>query len=122
MLLFSFAKRAVLDPLVDLNANQWSYHMAHGGMNLYFRELPSSLTTLSIVHCHFFNLEVDKSPFFGIHDAVPHLTSLDISWNPSWVTNHSLGSICKCPELKLLNLRGCLRMGELFAYTALATR
>ena len=91
-------------------------------LNLYFRELPSSLTTLSIVHCHFFNLEVDKSPFFGIHDAVPHLTSLDISWNPSWVTNHSLGSICKCPELKLLNLRGCLRMGELFAYTALATR
>ena len=33
-----------------------------------------------------------------------------------------MGSVCKCTELRTLNLRGCSRIGELFAYSALATR
>ena len=84
--------------------------------------LPSTLTSLSIVHCNFVNLDPQKSPFFKIHLAVPLIRILDISWNPQWVTNHSLGSLCKCESLTKLNLRGCKRMGELFAYTALAVR
>ena len=35
--------------------------------------LPKSLTTLSIVHCNFFNLDPTKSPFFGIDKQLPGL-------------------------------------------------
>ena len=46
---------------------------------------------------------------------------LDLMDSP-WVTNHSLMAICKIEELRELDLRGCFRMGECFAYTALACR
>ena len=35
--------------------------------------LPKTLTTLSIVHCNFYNLDPSQSPFFGIHVSVPDL-------------------------------------------------
>ena len=50
-----------------------------------------------------------------------HSQVLDLRDSP-WVTNHSLMAICKIEELRELDLRGCFRMGECFAYTALACR
>ena len=50
-----------------------------------------------------------------------HCQVLDLRDSP-WVTNHSLMAICKIEELRELDLRGCFRMGECFAYTALACR
>ena len=46
---------------------------------------------------------------------------LDLRESP-WVTNHSLMAICKLEELREVDLRGCFRIGECFAYTALACR
>ena len=39
-----------------------------------------------------------------------------------WVKNHCLMALCKLEHLRELSLRGCHRVGECFAYTALATR
>ena len=49
------------------------------------------------------------------------LQSLDLT-NSGWLSNHSLQAICKCDLLQRLILKGCRRLGECFAYTALATR
>ena len=46
---------------------------------------------------------------------------MDLS-NCGWLSNHSLMSIAKLPELTELSLCGCFRMGDVFAYTALATK
>jgi len=52
---------------------------------------------------------------------LPQLESIDLS-NSGWLSNHSLQAIGKSDKLKRVILRGCKRIGEVFVYTALATR
>ena len=49
------------------------------------------------------------------------LKSVDLTGS-GWLSNHSLMALCKCEELTELNLNGCWRIGECFAYSALACR
>ena len=84
--------------------------------------LPSTLTNLSIVHCNITNLNPKVSPLSQIDAKVPFLKRLDLSFNPTWLTNHSIQSACKLENLEEVSYRGCKRIGEGFAYTALATR
>ena len=63
----------------------------------------------------------NQSYFFELHKRIPRLEKLDLSYS-NWLTNHSIQSLCKCTELKEVNFRGCTRIGEVLAYTALATR
>ncbi len=49
------------------------------------------------------------------------MQSLELS-GCGWLSHHSIMALAKLPELIELDLRGCFRMGEVFAYTALATR
>ena len=83
--------------------------------------LPTSLTTLSIANCEVVSMPPRQSYFFELHKRIPLLEKLDLSYN-NWLTNHSIQSLCKCTELKEVNFRGCTRIGEVLAYTALATR
>ena len=53
--------------------------------------------------------------------ALPNLHRLILS-GCGWLSSHSLMAIAKLPLLEELDLRGCRRMGDVFAYTALATR
>lgn len=84
-------------------------------------DLPRSLTTLRLRGCEVVNIG-DKSSFFtNLHHTTPHLRILDLQGS-GWLSNHSLMAICKCEELKELNLRKCFRIGECFVYSALACR
>jgi len=86
-----------------------------------FSRLPPSLEQLAVTHCEVVNTPEKFSYFKEIHTNLPRLKSLDLT-GAGWVSNHSLMAICKCPLLEELRLRGCFRIGECFAYTALATR
>jgi len=83
--------------------------------------LPPTLETLRINSCEFVNTPTRESYFKTLNERVPQLKVLDLRDSP-WVTNHSLMAICKIEELREVDLRGCFRMGECFAYTALACR
>ena len=63
----------------------------------------------------------DISYFKSISLHLPLLETLNLQ-NCGWVKNHCLMAICKLENLKTLNLRGCFRIGECFAYTALALK
>ena len=62
-----------------------------------------------------------KSYFWELDKRMPRLEKLDLSYN-NWLTNHSIQSLCKCQDLKEVSFRGCMRIGEVLAYTAIATR
>ena len=83
--------------------------------------MPTSLTVLSITNSEVVNMPAKQSYFFGLDERVPRLEKLDLSYS-NWLTNHSIQSLCKCPQLKEVIFRGCSRIGEVLAYTALATR
>jgi len=82
---------------------------------------PPTLKHLAITRTEVINTPDNASYFKDIGTIMPQLISLDLSYS-GWVPNHSLMAICKCPNLEELRLRGCFRMGECFAYTALACR
>ncbi len=83
--------------------------------------LPETLRVLRITKCEFINTPDRHSYFRDMHERLPQLEVLDLS-ESAWVTNHSVMAFCKCENLKELNLRGCFKIGECFAYTALACR
>jgi hypothetical protein len=60
-----------------------------------------------------------RSYFFGMFKAIPRLQSLDLT-DCTWVDNHSLLSLSKCPIIRELILNGCIKMGGCVAYSALA--
>jgi len=86
-----------------------------------FQHFPNSLRKLSLEGCELWNLPADKSVFKHIDTYMPHLEHLDLT-RCGWVKNHCLMALCKLEKLRILKLRGCHRIGECFAYTALATR
>jgi len=86
-----------------------------------FQHFPRSLKKLSLEGCELFNLPADKSIFKHIDSHMPDLEELDLT-RCGWVKNHCLMALCKLDKLRILKLRGCHRIGECFAYTALATR
>lgn len=86
-----------------------------------FEHFPRSLTHLSLEGCEVDNLPTDISYFKNISDHLPLLEILNLE-RCRWVKNHCLMAICKLENLKSLNIRGCFRIGECFAYTALALR
>ncbi|CAG0882603.1 unnamed protein product [Cyprideis torosa] len=57
--------------------------------------------------------------FQSIATHMPHLEVFDLT-NCSWVLSSFLLSIAKLPELKVLKLRGCFRVGKHPSYLALA--
>lgn len=91
------------------------------GDQIGFEHFPKTLKHLSLDGCEIDNLPGDRSYFKNIHKHLPLLESLCLS-GCGWVKNHCLMAICKLENLQVLNLRGCFRIGECFAYTALATR
>jgi len=96
-------------------------HFFHGE-KITFKLFPKQLRNLSLAGSEVVNLPGnDQNYFKNIHLCLPKLEILDLS-GCGWVSNHSLMSICKLEHLKELNLRGCFKIGECFAYTALATR
>ncbi|XP_051165772.1 uncharacterized protein LOC127284405 [Leptopilina boulardi] len=91
------------------------------GTEIQILDLPSSLEKLSLKGCDLLQMELKQSYFFGVHEHMPHLTSLILS-NCKWFAPHSLMVISKLPKLKELRLDSCHRIGECFAYTSLAAR
>lgn len=83
--------------------------------------MPDTLTTLRITKCEFVNAPERESYFRGMHESMPKLALLDLS-HCGWVTNHSVMAICKCIELREIIFKDCFKIGECFAYTALACR
>ena len=74
-----------------------------------------------MISCEVRNIPDKVSWFKDTNTSLPKLRVLDLRHN-LWFGNHSIMAMCKIQELEELNLRGCVRMGECFAYTALATR
>lgn len=91
------------------------------GDQIQFEHFPKSIKLLSLKGCEIDNLPGDKSYFKNIHKQLPLLEHLCLE-RCGWVKNHCLMAMCKLENLKVLNLRGCFKIGECFAYTALATR
>ncbi len=81
---------------------------------------PSSLRRLALPGCEVAN-QTKESYFKDVHLSLPTLEEL-ILRDCLWLSNHSLLSLAKCERLRSLDLCGCVRMGECFVYTALATR
>ena len=82
---------------------------------------PQSVENLSLQNCEAINLPSDRSYFKNISTSLPKLKSLNLN-GCGWVKNHCLMAICKAENLEELSVVGCFRIGECFAYTALATR
>ena len=82
---------------------------------------PSSIKHLGIVDCELINTPATESYFFNMQIMLQHLESVDLSNSP-WLPTHSIQALCKCSKLKKLSLKGCIRMGDTYVYTALATR
>jgi len=96
-------------------------HFFHGE-KIMFPMFPKQLKHLSLAGSEVVNLPGnDQNYFKNIHVFLPKLEILNLS-RCGWVSNHSLMSICKLEHLKELSLRGCFKIGDCFAYTALATR
>jgi len=91
------------------------------GDQIKFEHFPKNLKHLSLNGCEIINLPVDRSYFKNIDENLKHLESLDLS-GCGWVKSHCLMAICKLEYLKILNLKGCFKIGNCFAYTALAAR
>ncbi|XP_043483961.1 uncharacterized protein LOC122512282 [Leptopilina heterotoma] len=91
------------------------------GTEIQIPHLPSGLEKLSLKGCDLYQMELKQSYFFGVHEHMPHLTSLILS-NCEWFAPHSLMVISKLPKLKELRLDSCYSLGECFAYTSLAAR
>merc|ERR1711953_1344455 len=105
------------DKLKELKLSNVYYH----GDSITFQHFPKTLTHLSFEGCEVDNLPTDISYFKSISLHLPLLETLNLQ-NCGWVKNHCLMAICKLENLKTLNLRGCFRIGECFAYTALALK
>ena len=105
------------DKLKELKLSNVYYH----GDSITFQHFPKTLTHLSFEGCEVDNLPTDISYFKSISLHLPLLETLNLQ-NCGWVKNHCLMAICKLENLKILNLRGCFRIGECFAYTALALK
>ena len=108
---------ATCDKLTELKLRNVYYH----GDTVQFQHFPKTLTHLSLEGCEVDNLPTDISYFRNIHTSLPLLEVLSLE-GCCWVKNHCLMAICKLDKLKILNLRGCFRIGECFAYTALALK
>jgi len=91
------------------------------GDKIGFEHFPKTLKHLSLQGCEIVNLPADRSYFKNIHKHLPRIEILCLE-ACGWVKNHCLMAICKLEDLKVLNLKGCFKIGECFAYTALATR
>lgn len=108
---------ATCDKLTELKLRNVYYH----GDTVQFQHFPKTLTHLSLEGCEVDNLPTDISYFRNIHTSLPLLEVLNLE-GCCWVKNHCLMAICKLDKLRILNLRGCFRIGECFAYTALALK
>ncbi|TRY62759.1 hypothetical protein TCAL_10994 [Tigriopus californicus] len=84
-------------------------------------DIPRTLTRLALPNCEVMNLPREHGFFKGIDTLFKSLRVLDLT-NNRWVSNHSIMAICKLQHLEELNLLGCVRIGETFAYSALATK
>jgi len=91
------------------------------GETIGFNDFPPSIEKLSLEGSEIFNLPTSRSYFKDISRHLPALHSLNLL-KCGWVKNHCLMAICKLENLQYLNLRHCFKIGECFAYTALATR
>lgn len=91
------------------------------GTQIQIVDLPTGLEKLSLKGCDVYQMELKQSYFYGVHEHMPHLTSLILS-NCKWFAPHSLMVISKLPKLKELRLDSCYCLGECFAYTSLAAR
>ncbi len=83
--------------------------------------MPRSMEKFSMKGCSVVNIDPRQSYLFKMHTYFQKLKHLDLS-DSSWLSNHSLQAICKSDTMESLNLQGCKRIGEIFVYTALATR
>lgn len=97
------------------------HHCYVNAEKITFQLFPKTITHLSLEGCEFHNLPGDRSFFKHIDTFMPHIEKLNLT-RCGWVKNHCLMALCKLEHLRVLNLRGCHRVGECFAYTALATR
>ena len=82
---------------------------------------PESIKILRFHRCEVVNISDRESYFKYLSGRMPDLRVLDLT-GCGWMNSHSLMSVCKCENLEELILKGCFRIGECFAYTALATR
>lgn len=82
---------------------------------------PKHIKKFGLVNCCVVNIPTKESYLFQMDKLLPHVENLDLS-NSGWLSNHTLQAICKTDTLSEVNFRGCRRIGEVFVYTALATR
>jgi len=105
------------DKLRELRLRNVFYHAD----TVTFQSFPHTLKHLSLEGCEVDKLPTDISYFKNISQYLPLLETLNLE-GCGWVKNHCLMAICKLEHLKVLNLRRCYRIGECFAYTALALK
>jgi hypothetical protein len=115
---------AILENISERCPNLAKFEMKHcfiDASKIKVSLFPPSLKHLGLVDCEVINVPAKESYFLNMYTLLPNLESLDLSNSP-WLPNHSLMAICKCEKLSKVSFRGCYRMGECFAYTAMATR
>ena len=81
----------------------------------------ANLTSLSLAGSELVNMNEKESWLKDMNVKMPHLKKINFR-NCGWLSNHSIMALGKNQKLEELNLRGCFRMGECYAYTALACR
>ncbi|KAG7306560.1 hypothetical protein JYU34_007928, partial [Plutella xylostella] len=84
-------------------------------------QFPRLLRSLSLEGVKCYNLPVDKSFMFRVHDYLPLLESVNISLC-AWVCGAALLPLSKLRSLRVLAARGCKRLAEFVAYASLAAR
>lgn len=88
---------------------------------LSYKCFPSSLKLLSMENCKLINVPVKESYFFNMAAQTPLLECLNLN-GCLWFEDHSMMAISKCPNLKTLRLRSCVKVGTCAAYIFLSAR
>lgn len=88
---------------------------------LTYKCFPSTLKHLSMENCRLIKVPNKESYFFNMAMQTPHLESLNLN-GCQWFEDHSMMAISKCPNLKMLKLRGCTKVGTCAAYIFLSAR
>lgn len=88
---------------------------------LTYKCFPSTLKHLSMENCKLINVPVKESYFFNMATQTSHLESLNLN-GCLWFEDHSMMAISKCPKLRILRLRGCVKVGTCAAYIFLSAR
>jgi len=82
--------------------------------DMSIKNFPETLQTLSFVKCQHIN-------FYQMHRFLPNLRELNVV-NCDWFQTHDLLIFSKLPELRVLNLTGCISMKDCVQYGSIASR